>query len=176
MRTIHILAMFLVLILAGRSSFAAGTLDIYFIDAELGNAVLLLTPSGQTITTLSIQPHILGLAYSPDSKWIAAGGGPGVVGLWNADTGQRLSSLNPLGAQEQATCEVTSTCGIESVAISSGGHWLAEGSDEDLVRLWRLVEQTSGSPWAASPSGSLHTYCVTGEIKVQMNNVLLRHS
>jgi hypothetical protein len=35
--------------LAGAALFAAKTLDIYFIDVDLGNAVLVVTPSGQAM-------------------------------------------------------------------------------------------------------------------------------
>jgi len=39
----------LFMFLCAASLHAAGTLDIYFIDVDIGNAVLLVTPSGQTM-------------------------------------------------------------------------------------------------------------------------------
>jgi competence protein ComEC len=45
-----------ILFLAVSTLFAAKTLDIYFIDAEVGNAVLLVTPSGQAMMLDTGQP------------------------------------------------------------------------------------------------------------------------
>ena len=47
---------FLILFLAAVWLFAAKTLDIYFIDAEVGNAILVVTPSGQAMMLDTGQP------------------------------------------------------------------------------------------------------------------------
>ncbi len=108
-----------------------------------GEIVLWNAATGErerTMSTSSIQPHIATSAYSPDGKWVATGGGPGVVQLWEADTGKRLASLpGQTGAAAEA-CVVTATCAIESIAISRDGQWLAAGSDDDTVKLWQLKE------------------------------------
>jgi len=52
----RIRSMVLFLVLAGSSLFAAKTLDIYFIDVDHGNAVLLVTPSGQSMMFDTGQP------------------------------------------------------------------------------------------------------------------------
>jgi WD40 repeat protein len=92
----------------------------------------------RTMRTNSIQPHIATLTYSPDSKWVATGGGPGLVDLWDADTGKHLASLPGQTGAAAETCAVTATCAIESIAISPNGQWIAAGSDDDTVKLWRL--------------------------------------
>jgi len=38
-----------ILSLAAFPVFAAGTLDFYFVDVEVGNAVLVVTPAGQAL-------------------------------------------------------------------------------------------------------------------------------
>ena len=51
MRAINLCLLFLVTPL-----FAAKMLDIYFIDAEVGNAILVVTPSGQAMMLDTGQP------------------------------------------------------------------------------------------------------------------------
>ena len=46
----------LLLAVVGTPLFAAGTLDIYFIDVDWGNAVLITTPSGQAMMFDTGQP------------------------------------------------------------------------------------------------------------------------
>jgi WD40 repeat protein len=72
------------------------------------------------------KPYSGAIAMSPDGKWAAAGGGgPGIVRLWNLESGKLIQALE--GEIEG---------GIESIALSPDGHWLAAAGDDDTARLW----------------------------------------
>jgi WD40 repeat protein len=92
----------------------------------------------RSILTNATQPYISTVTYSPDSRWLATGGGPGVVELWDVDTGKHLASLRGQTGSAAEACAVTASCAIESIAISPNGRWIAAGSDDDTVKLWRL--------------------------------------
>lgn len=69
------------------------------------------------------------LAFSPDSKTVAAGGSgelPGVVLLWDVETGKAKPPLSLLGRYEPAL----------SVAFSPDGKTLASGSLDGTLYLW----------------------------------------
>ena len=79
------------------------------------------------LVTGNSKPNVFSVAYSPDGRWLAAGGGPGVVKIWDAATGTHLTTLDhPI------------VDGIESIAFSPDGQWLAAGGDDDTARLWHL--------------------------------------
>lgn len=91
------------------------------------------------MVTRTMQPHMMAIAFSPDGKWIAVGGGPGFIELWDTQTRKRVTTLEGrIGGS--AKCEPTATCAVESIAISPDGRWLAAGGDDNTARLWKHRE------------------------------------
>jgi WD40 repeat protein len=64
------------------------------------------------------------VAVSRDGRRIVAGGGNGMVNLWNADTGERTRSLRG------------HTAGVACVAISPDGKRVASGGHDNTVNVW----------------------------------------
>src|SRR5262245_27640993 len=78
--------------------------------------------------------EVYSVAFSPDGKTLASGGGyfsadlkPGEVFLWDVETGKLLSSLKG------------HTGGVWSVAFSPDGKVLASGSADKAVKLWGVA-------------------------------------
>src|SRR5262249_30221565 len=77
---------------------------------------------------------VLSVAFSPDGKLLASGGGggleeqgkalPGEIKLWDAQTGQKIRT--PIGHTRQ----------VLSVAFSHDGKLLASASEDKTVKVW----------------------------------------
>jgi len=67
---------------------------------------------------------VLALAFSPDGKILASGGGGASVKLWDAQTGVLKQALTGHGYE------------VFSVAFSADGKMLASGSGDETVKLW----------------------------------------
>src|SRR5262249_28041229 len=65
------------------------------------------------------------LAFSPDSRTLAAGTFDGVIQLWNVASGQQLGAI-------QAHISY-----VDTVAFSPDGTTLASSSMDNTVKLWR---------------------------------------
>ena len=76
------------------------------------------------------------VAFSPDSKTLAAGEGDGIVQLWNVTSRKETGSLFTQDASE-----------IRSVAFSPDGSFLAGGDDDGTAQLWDVAtKQRIGIP------------------------------
>ena len=70
------------------------------------------------------------MAFSPDSRIVAGGGGDSAISLWDAGTGQLLATLRGHGGP------------VRTLAFTGDGKWLASGSDDRTVRVWSVAART----------------------------------
>lgn len=135
---------------------AKGELRLFSVETELHRVLfqipaslraLVLSPDGHRMAGLSNESlHLLdaasgaslvaqrdftpltkALAFSPDSRWLAAGAPDGRVHLWDATTGHPERILEGHGRR------------ILTLAFSGDDRWLATGDDAGEVRLWDLA-------------------------------------
>ena len=135
-------------------------------EARGDHRVLLIgLPGGEMVARLQgSTAAIYGLDFSPDGRWLAAGGDDGIVRVWEVATRKlayawsghtkRITDLawNPAGTQ-LASCSWDYTArlwaigkgqiavrphgkGLLRVAWSHDGKWLATGGSEETIRLW----------------------------------------
>jgi dipeptidyl aminopeptidase/acylaminoacyl peptidase len=71
--------------------------------------------------------ELTSLAYSPDGKSLAGGGGEGTVHLWEAGTGREVRRFTGPGF------------GVRSVAFAPDGKTLAAGGEDNKVFLWETA-------------------------------------
>ncbi len=84
-----------------------------------------------TLTQMPAQGVVSAIAFSPDSKSLAAGEASGVVRIWTT------------GTTNVATILTGHTDKVSALAYSPEGHWLASGSHDRTVRIWNLLNASS---------------------------------
>ncbi len=85
----------------------------------------LTTPVGTMLRRLITGSQVRSIAFSPDGKWLLAGYDDYTVGVWDASTGEQVTSLRG----HEST--------VRTVAWSPDGKLAATGSDDETVRIWR---------------------------------------
>jgi WD40 repeat protein len=110
---------------------------------------------GTLLRTISADNHIYKVAFSRDGQWLAgAGREHGALGtLWKKLTGKwlkgekgttvRLWRVSDGSLQQELTGHDVNA---GSVAFSPDGNWLASGSEDRTVKLWRLEKTSAPRP------------------------------
>jgi hypothetical protein len=112
-----------------------------------GNVLMWSTETGELLHHSASGGTILSLAASPDGKLFLAGTSDGDIHLYEAASRQRIvvfpgyeGEWNPLDFFP-TTGLVTA---IHALAFSPDGSWIAAGTKDGRVRLWRLADLVFG--------------------------------
>jgi WD40 repeat protein/serine/threonine protein kinase len=128
----------------GRVAFAPDGLRLATASWPEGTVTIQDVPSGREILTM--QGHsreVAGLAFSPEGRLLATGGGDGTVQLWDASSGQQILVM------QGHTMRVT------GVVFSPDGTRLASVSHDGTLRVWDAVNGRALLTFRCSASPAL---------------------
>lgn len=106
--------------------------------------------TGRKVFTFEVKRRIYSVAFSSDSKLLAAGlggrveGAAGQVTVWDARSGEEVLTLEPEIHQGQAITGNARGSNVLSVSFSPENKRLAGGCSDGTVWLWTLPERLPG--------------------------------
>ncbi len=110
--------------------------------------------TGELLQRLSIGGTVLSLTASPDGKLFLAGSGDGNLHLFEVASRQCVLTFpgyqgewNPLNFYPTTGLATA----IQTVAFSSDGSWIAAGTKDGRVRLWRFADLVHGNDKPQKP-------------------------
>ena len=124
---------FLTALCAEGRQMASGSLDgeVKLWDAATGKVLRVLNPAKPGIGGDEAK---IGLACSPDGRWLAAQDGYMVVQVWDTSSGRLAYTW------EGGTADSNNRTGVSSLAFSPDSRWLAQASGGGAtVKLWNLA-------------------------------------
>jgi WD40 repeat protein len=95
--------------------------------------------TGESLHTLSSDDEIWMVAYSPDGALLATADKVATVKLWDAESGQEISTLTGLPQQENRFFQ-----GVPAAVFSPDGTWLATAGGDGAVRIWDVPSLQEG--------------------------------
>ena len=113
--------------------------------------------TGQRLRTLlGNDKSVERLAFSPDGRLLASISEDQTVGIWEAATGRKMTTLSSPGSSNV----------IQALAFSPNGRWLASTGEHNMVNIWDV---TTGRPISAL---SGHTNGVNDVVFSPQGNLL----
>ncbi len=136
-RSVHAKSVMAIAISPDGKTLATGTSDGWTDHAKTGelrrwNMTASGWPEVKTPVLGEKPANVLALAYSPDGKWLAAGGFDGSVQLWETATGKLAAALT--GHHQR----------IGSLAFAPDSKTLASGAADGTVKWWNVP--ATGAP------------------------------
>lgn len=84
--------------------------------------------------------EVTAIAFSPDGRWLATGSKDETVKLWEVASGQEARTLVGHGTGVYFVMgNVLQIGGVDAVAFSPDGQWLASGGWDNKIKLWEVA-------------------------------------
>ncbi|HUG80735.1 MAG TPA: protein kinase [Bryobacterales bacterium] len=83
---------------------------------------------------------ITALTFTPDGRQLASGDASGLLKLWDLDLGRDFAALSQRGA-------------VQFISFSRDGEWMAAGSSDKSVGLWKRTSQAAAPHWERALKG-----------------------
>jgi WD40 repeat protein/DNA-binding SARP family transcriptional activator len=74
---------------------------------------------------------IRSVAFHPNGRWLASGGGDHIIQLWDVESGESIRTLRGHANW------------VKTLAFSPDGRWLASGSADRTIRLWPMGDASA---------------------------------
>ncbi len=102
-----------------------------------------LTDPNKTQTLTGHTHHVTSVTFSSDNQWLASGSGDNTVRIWSLKDPNHWNLKDPNNTQTPTPTD--HILYINSVAFSHDNQWLALGSINKAVRLWRLTDSNNNN-------------------------------